>query len=89
MKRTIINYCIDISLLVGAVFCGTTGIIKWPGLIASLGLSYKTLSIAAITGIHDWSGLLIVILAVLHVLMHRKWLVVLTRQIFLQSETGT
>jgi hypothetical protein len=81
MKRTIVNYSIDVLMLIAAFLCGVTGIMKWPGLIYSLGLTYQDIPMAAITAVHDWSGLVICILAVTHICMHWKWIVTLTRQI--------
>jgi cytochrome b subunit of formate dehydrogenase len=81
MKRTIVNYCIDVLMLIALVLCGITGIVKWPGLILALGLTYKDIPMAAITAVHDWSGLVICILAMTHICMHWKWIVTLTRQI--------
>lgn len=81
MKQTTVNYSIDILMLIAAFLCGVTGIIKWPGLILSLGLTYQDIPITAITAVHDWSGLAICTLAVIHIFMHGKWIVTMTRQI--------
>jgi len=75
-----VNYLIDISLLVSGFLCGITGIVKWSKLILLLGLTYRDIPLSAITAVHDWSGLAVGILAVLHVLMHRKWITAMTRQ---------
>ena len=81
MERTIVNYSIDGMMLIAASLCGCTGIIKWPGLIISLGPSYQEIPIAAITAIHDWSGLALCILAAVHIIIHRRWIIAATRQI--------
>ncbi|KAF1076397.1 DUF4405 domain-containing protein [Methanogenium sp. MK-MG] len=80
MKRKDINYSIDMAMLLSFILCGITGIIKWPGLAYSLGLDYQSLNIGVITLIHDWSGLALCILSMMHVIMHRKWLVTMTRR---------
>jgi cytochrome b561 len=81
MKNSYLNYSIDIMILITGLLCGITGIIKWPGLIFALGLSYQGLPLDAITSIHDWTGLLMILFVVLHVAMHLKWLVTMTKRI--------
>lgn len=80
MKRKDIHYCIDMAMLLSFILCGISGIIKWPGLVYSVGLDYQSLDIGVITLIHDWSGLVLCILSMVHVMMHRKWLVTMTRR---------
>jgi hypothetical protein len=80
MSKNFRNYIIDMAILATGVLCGITGIIKWPGLAASLGLSYQSLPMEPLTLIHDWSGLFMCIFAILHVIMHLKWLASMTKK---------
>jgi hypothetical protein len=55
MKRTTINYSIDVLILIFVFLCNVTGIVKWPGLIPNMGLTSSKMPMAAITAVHDWS----------------------------------
>lgn len=80
MKNKWMNYWIDAGMAAAGTACLATGIVKWPGLIAALGLKYSSLPITAITGIHDWSGLAVGLLATAHVLMHARWIEAMTQK---------
>ncbi|MDO8842417.1 DUF4405 domain-containing protein [Methanocalculus sp.] len=80
MERRDILYYTDIGMLISFLLCSITGFIKWPGLISKLNLSYQTVHYSTLTWIHDWSGLLLCLLAILHLAMHWRWLVAMTRK---------
>ena len=81
MNRNLLNYAIDVIRLISGALCGITGIIKWPGLVYSLGLSYQSLPMDALTWLHDWTGLIMILFAAIHVIMHLKWLAAMTKKI--------
>lgn len=81
MKRRNLLYAVNMGMLVSFLVCAVTGIVKWPGLIPMMGLSYGEIPFATLTLLHDWSGLLLCILAVLHLRMHWNWMVLMTRRI--------
>ena len=81
LSRAYQNYFLDLTVLITAVLCTITGLIKWPGLVYTLGLSYQSLPMEALTLIHDWTGLLMVAIISLHILMHGKWMAVMTGKI--------
>ncbi len=67
MKKKTVTRITAFLLLIATVICVVTGIIKWPGLITGLGLTYRQVPMALITDLHDWSGLVMAILAAVHV----------------------
>ena len=71
MKRKTVTQVTTILLLISTIICVITGLIKWPGLITGVGLTYRQVPLALITNLHDWSGLSMTILAVLHVLQFK------------------
>jgi hypothetical protein len=81
MKRSYMNYGVDVGILISTLLCFATGVVKWPGLISALGLSYHDLPMAAITSIHDYSGVFIGIFACIHIILHWKWIVAMTGNI--------
>ena len=84
MNKTILNYWIDIGLAVSFFICFITGLIKWPGLIKIIGVStYRTLSFSNISMWHDWSGLIMGLLVLVHLVLHWNWIVAVTKRIFM------
>ena len=47
----------------------------------SLGLSYQSLPMDALTWLHDYTGLIMILFAAIHVVMHLKWLAAMTKKI--------
>jgi len=83
MNRTKLNYFIDIGLAISFFICFITGLIKWPGLIKIIGVSaYKVLHVKNISILHDWSGLIMGLLVLVHLALHWKWLVCVTKSMF-------
>lgn len=82
MERSKINYAIDVLLGISFLLVFVTGILKWPGLLFRLGISIKSLSLKSLSRIHDWSGLVMGMLVFIHLIMHWKWIVVMTKKIF-------
>ncbi len=82
MMRNFRNYFIDMTLLAMGFLCILTGFVKWPGLIVALGLTSQAFLIDMITQVHDWTGLVLGIMVVLHVVMHLKWFIEMTKKVF-------
>ena len=66
--RSIVN----IVMLVAFVLVFTTGLIKFPGLLRSLGMDYRLIA-PQVSPIHDWAGLSLGILIIIHIIIHWKW----------------
>ena len=83
MNRTMLNYWIDVGLALSFFICFVTGLIKWPNLIKIIGVSaYKVLHVRNISMLHDWSGLIMGLLVLIHLALHWKWIVSVTKSIF-------
>ena len=86
MNKTKLNYFIDVGLAISFFTCFYTGLVKWPGLIRVTGVSaYKTLSFSNISQVHDMSGLIMGLLVIIHLILHWKWIVVVTKSFFKKS----
>jgi hypothetical protein len=70
-KKTLINGT-TVILLIATIICAGTGIVKWPGLINALGLTYRDLPMALLTELHDWTGLVMLIFAGIHLAQFRR-----------------
>jgi hypothetical protein len=82
MNKAKLNYWVDIGLAISFFICFITGLIKWPGLIKIIGVStYKVLHVRNISMLHDWSGLIMGLLVLIHLALHWKWIVCMTKDI--------
>lgn len=87
MNNLKLNYWIDVGLAISFFICFITGLIKWPGLIKVIGASaYKTLSFSNISRVHDMSGLIMGLLVIVHLALHWKWIVAVTKNIFRKND---
>ena len=83
MNRTKLNYIVNMGLGLSFFICFVTGLIKWPGLIKLIGTSaYRTLQFRNISMIHDWSGLIMGLLVLVHLTLHWRWIVAVTKNMF-------
>jgi hypothetical protein len=74
MNRKMVVRITTALLLVVTIMCVGTGLIKWPGLIPTLGLTYRQVPLSLITDIHDWSGVCMTALCIAHVVQFRGFL---------------
>lgn len=83
MNRTKLNYWIDVGLAISFLISFITGLIKWPGAVNVIGVSvYRALNIRKISMLHDRSGLVMSILVIVHIVLHWKWIVAVTKSFF-------
>jgi len=81
IKKTT-NYIICVFLLVSYCFLIITGILKFPGFLAALGINLLSVPINEISLIHDWSGIVAVFLSIVHLILHFNWLKSTTKSLF-------
>ena len=83
MDRTRLNYIIDLGLVVTIAIVFVTGMLKFHDFWRFFGISYAALAgslpIYQMTVLHDWVGLAFGILALLHFVLHWKWIVAVTK----------
>jgi hypothetical protein len=77
-----INYWVDVGLVASFILSMITGLIKWPGFSRITGISYTFLPMLEISIIHDWSGLIMVALVLLHIILHFNWMIAMTKGLF-------
>jgi protein-S-isoprenylcysteine O-methyltransferase Ste14 len=86
MVKPIINYIIDFLMTISFIVTAITGLIIFFFLPSGVKQgSYQTF-LGIIKGtwssIHDWSGIIFIILVVLHFVLHWNWLINMTKNIF-------
>jgi hypothetical protein len=87
MNQAKINYWIDIGIGLSFLVSFVAGIIKWPGLMAKLGVRYASLPLRTLTFLHDWGGLLLGLFALLHIIFHWRWICSMTKSFFKKKKT--
>ena len=82
MEKGKLDYIIDVGLAIAFISVAVTGIIKFIGLYPSLGIDLKLWPLKQISTIHDWSGIAITVLVLIHLIVHWKWIIAMTKSIF-------
>ena len=77
MNKAKLNYFVDLLLAISFLLVATTGILKFPGWFGYFQLPWRILN-----KIHDWSGIAMVALVLIHLILHWRWIVSMTRTIF-------
>ena len=76
-----LNYVIDFLLGLSFFVVAVTGVIKMPLVSRVLGLNYSFLNSIGFNFVHDWSGIVMIFLVVVHLVLHWNWIVSMTRVI--------
>jgi hypothetical protein len=82
MDRSKVIYVIDIGLIITFFTSFITGLIKFPGLLNTFGISQFSLPIPQLSVIHDWSGVTMGLLVLFHLILHFRWIAEMTKKIF-------
>jgi len=77
MKRVWINYAVDILLLATGLILALSSLLIW----VVLPKGFNTTWLVWIS-IHKWSGFALVVESLLHVALHWKWLLTMTKRAF-------
>ncbi len=82
VNRAKLNYVIDVGLGVSFFLVFITGLVKFPGLVQFFGISRGSLPSLQSSTLHDWSGVVMGLLVLIHLILHWKWIVCMTKSIF-------
>lgn len=88
MEKRTAKYLIDVGMLVSGGLCAITGIIKFPLLLQFFDIRSIILPVYQITIVHDWSGILFVILIIAHLAFNWRWMATVTRTLLKGSKPG-
>ena len=78
MELAKLNYAVDVGMLASLIMVAATGIIKMPGIASALGFGRGSGSLGIITPLHDISGILLIVFAIMHLALHWGWLAGMT-----------
>ncbi len=86
MKRSTLNYWVDLATGAAFLVCAVTGIVfLFPAVVhTSIGASPSILLTPALWWhkVHDWSGVVMVAGTALHLALHARWIATMTRRTF-------
>ena len=85
MNMQVVRYGVDALMGVVFLICFVTGLFKFTLLMRMLGLTGFVLPLALMSDIHDWSGIVLGVLVSVHLVINRKWILVMTRKILRQA----
>jgi hypothetical protein len=82
MKKNILQYIIYIFLLIFSIIVVFTGFLKFPGLLNIFNINNFAIPLGLFTVLHDWVGVALTALSILHILINWKWIQGMTKKIF-------
>ena len=79
-----IRYAVDVGLLISFLIVVVTGIMKFGKFLGMLGINpnYASMPMASISAWHNWSGLAMAALVLIHLGFNFRWLVSTTKCLF-------
>ncbi|MFH1751424.1 MAG: DUF4405 domain-containing protein [archaeon] len=85
MNKNKLNYFIDVLLGLSFLVVLITGILKFRGFLGLFGIDWQILKPYNISLIHDWSGVIMGLMVFMHLALHWKWIVCMTRNFILRE----
>ncbi|MFZ5364978.1 MAG: DUF4405 domain-containing protein [Patescibacteria group bacterium] len=86
MAKPKINYAVDILMTISFILTAATGIIIFfflPGGIRQGGhQEIGGVSRHSLADLHNWAGMLMIILILIHFILHWTWLISMTKNLF-------
>lgn len=82
MKRKTIKYSSSFILTINFIILGVLGILIFPGFLNFFGIRYISFPKAQVYEIHYLLGILLIILLSVHMALHLRWIVALSKKIF-------
>lgn len=88
MSKNTWKYITDIGLLISGLLVIITGIIKFKTFLALFGatMNYAELPMRFLSRTHDWAGIAMTILVILHLVLNWDWIVATTKGYFKRNE---
>jgi hypothetical protein len=88
MNKNNLKYFIDVGLLISALIVIITGIIKFRSFLGLIGinLNYDLMNMGLYRILHDWSGLAMTVLVIIHLILNWDWIIATTKCIFSKED---
>lgn len=82
MTKAKINYWVDVGLAISFIAVSVTGVLKLRRVMGWLGWQWQDPLVQTLSKIHDWSGIVMVLLVLVHLVLHWDWIVRVTKCVF-------
>ncbi|MBW2966281.1 DUF4405 domain-containing protein [Candidatus Woesearchaeota archaeon] len=86
MNKSKLNYWIDIGLGISFIISFITGLFKFPGITQYFTAVFRVIPSYYMSKIHDYSGLVMGSLVLVHLILHWRWIVAMTKNILKKNE---
>ena len=88
MNKNLFKYITDFGLLVSFLGVTFTGIVKFRSFLYMLGIhfNYDSMNMGLYRTIHDWSGIVMAALVLIHIILNWDWIVAMTKNYFCHKE---
>jgi len=86
-KKTYFNYFIDVLMVAAILIVAVTGVIKLPWLLDFFSIDLTKMPFEEISLVHDIAGLVITFLIILHIVLHFKWFIVITKNMWKKRQS--
>lgn len=80
MNMQVVKWCVDLAMGIVFLFSAVTGFFKFTLLLRLFGLTDIVLPLAQMSNIHDWAGITLCLLVLLHLFLNRAWILSMTRK---------
>lgn len=87
-NRLKIDYFIDVGLFVSVIIVAITGILKFKTFTHAVNIDMATLPMRQINFLHEWSGVVMSVLVLVHIILHFKWFWKFTKGFITGQEKG-
>ena len=74
-------YIVDVLLFIFSIIVVISGVIKFPSLLPLLNIDPFSLPQAEITFLHDWIGIVLTVLTLVHIILNWKWIKAMSKKL--------
>jgi hypothetical protein len=82
VNMQLVKWGVDLAMGIVFLFSVVTGFFKFTLLTRTLGLTGIFMPSAQVSEIHDWAGISLGFLVLLHLFLNRAWILSMTRKVF-------
>jgi len=88
MEKNTFKYILDLGMGLSFLIVALTGIFKFTGFREFFGitLGYRDPPMPLISWFHDWSGVLMAVIVLIHLILNWDWIVCMTKGFFIKSD---
>jgi|TARA_B100001971_G_C18108446_1_gene492821 hypothetical protein len=88
MEKNTVKYILDVILGIVFLIVVLTGIFKFSGFREFFGieLGYRDPPMPLISLLHDWSGIVMAVIVLIHLILNWDWIVSMTKSFFIKDK---